>query len=477
MYNYKIILLLLLTLFNSCKREVSSYKNYEDSLYEDDEYGLNDLIEPSKDDSIYIKFKKNHAFIIDSLKKDYLKNRNTYAKSLLEDSIMHNNSACNDQYALELIKINCTPCHQKFGTTPFYFDDINKLKLKSRTIQHVILNKTMPPWTANEGYNIFFNAPKITNKDRLLLVDWLNKLKIRGNIKNKKIHPINLINSNKNYIEFEGKSFTIDSNEDFYKCISINLNNDKDIYLSSIEYKLNINGIVHHIMTFIDTANSFNNKMSDCNSINLNKTIPIDGYTMGMRPIEFTNFAYRIPKKSKLILQIHVRQGENKGKKLKPIVKLYNSHNNKNILEFLILNNFNIFIPKNKVITQSIIHKTKDSIAIIGLSPHMHYLARTCKAYAVTPEGKIISIISFSDWNYDWGGRFIYYKPIVIPKNSIIYLDVVFDNTDKNIYQPNSPIRDIYFELSSKDEMLSFYGYYTKYYQGIENLEIAKFLY
>ena len=54
---------------------------------------------------------------------------------------------------------------------------------------------------------------------------------------------------------------------------------------------------------------------------------------------------------------------------------------------------------------------------VLSIFPHAHYLARAMKASATLPDGKVIPLLSISDWDFNWQEEYWYSAAPAAPGN------------------------------------------------------------
>ena len=92
-------------------------------------------------------------------------------------------------------------------------------------------------------------------------------------------------------------------------------------------------------------------------------------------------------------------------------------------------------------------------VQIIGVTPHAHLLGQTMKAWATTPEGKVVPLIKINNWNFDWQEQYLYEKPLHLPKGTRIQMVFTYDNSSGNPSNPNNPPKRVRWGEQTTDEM------------------------
>ena len=383
-----------------------------------------------------------------------------------------------------IIANNCVFCHKADGNAPFALTDYKKVKKRAPMIKRVLERRIMPPWMADNHYSSFFNAPAISDTSRSLVIDWINRGCPSSGVNQYPNHKANVeraILTKPDLVLTWEEEHTITSNEDTYQCFVFDPELEEEVFFSGVEFLSSNPEVIHHLMLYLDTGNVLSDTSRiywDCKDDGIvNDFLPIQSWSKGMRPFVLNSqLGYRIPPGSKFLLQTHYGNEMHKGRKEKTTMKFFFTKPPIEEVEFQVLNQLDIFYPADKIITETLTYFVEDSISMIGVVPHAHFLTKKFEVFAETKEGKMIPLLKIPYWDYLWQGQFIYDKPVVVPKGATIYCNVVIDNTAANPTQPNDPVRDVTYRTNSTDEMLSLVLLKKPYRTGDENLELAKFL-
>jgi hypothetical protein len=93
------------------------------------------------------------------------------------------------------------------------------------------------------------------------------------------------------------------------------------------------------------------------------------------------------------------------------------------------------------------------SINVTAIYPRAHFLARSFDAYATTPGGKQVWLLSIPKWDVDWVEVYRYKRPVVLPKGSVIHWKVTYDNSAENPHNPSDPPATVHGGVDAKDEV------------------------
>jgi hypothetical protein len=132
------------------------------------------------------------------------------------------------------------------------------------------------------------------------------------------------------------------------------------------------------------------------------------------------------------------------------------------------------YIPPDVVKSFKVKVVTPADQSILYVWPHMHYLGKIFKAYAVTPVGDTIKLVSIPDWNFNWQEIYWFPKMMKIPAGTVVTVEGTYDNTADNPANPSSPPATVYGAMKSKDEMLTLVMITLPYEQGDEEIALKK---
>lgn len=378
---------------------------------------------------------------------------------------------------------NCRTCHRDNGTAPFAFNNYFDILRKAKTVKKALVSHIMPPWSAVSGHGEFSNAPDMTPEDIAKVLRWFNDGAACPDAqKQVLIDDLVPVKSYENLVPdlyiSSGFDHTISRNADTYHCKVIDLNLKKDEFLRGLKPVSSNPKAVHHITIFLDTLGILgdNGENWDClYGEMVHKLIPFDTWSKGFKFYAFdTNFHYRLPKNSKLMLQVHYDQHQ-QGQKEQTSIQLYrtDSLNQGRQIKWLITDNRDIHIPHDSVKVETIRHTVDHDISLLSVIPHMHYVGRMMEVYAIDTLGKRTDLLRIDDWDYAFQGRYMMKHPVKITKGSTIVSNVIYDNSLENPYQPNFPPIDVRYELGGKQEMMVLTYYYVDYQPGDEEKTIG----
>jgi tetratricopeptide (TPR) repeat protein len=90
---------------------------------------------------------------------------------------------------------------------------------------------------------------------------------------------------------------------------------------------------------------------------------------------------------------------------------------------------------------------------VYTVQPHAHYLAREVEGFARLPDGRIESLISIKNWDFDWQDVYQYGRPVFLPRGTTVVMRWRYDNSVGNRRNPNRPPRRVTYGQRTSDEM------------------------
>jgi hypothetical protein len=92
-------------------------------------------------------------------------------------------------------------------------------------------------------------------------------------------------------------------------------------------------------------------------------------------------------------------------------------------------------------------------VTLVGITPHMHLLGRKMEATATFPDGRTEPLIRINDWNFNWQDQYLLEQPLRLPKGTRLDVTALYDNSEKNPLNPNSPPQRVTWGEQTTDEM------------------------
>ncbi|WP_432411815.1 hypothetical protein [Rasiella sp. SM2506] len=375
-----------------------------------------------------------------------------------------------------IINTNCASCHKPNGYGPFSLTNYSEVKSKGSFIAHVVETKYMPPWKADRDFRSFKNERGLTDEEINTLKQWLADGMPKGKRKGKPTPiPDNLENRKPDLVLEMIAPYEL-SNESIedYRFFNIPSHLKKDTYIESIAFIAGNKRQVHHSRVMIDTTNIIRgiNGLSefDPKALAFQKNPLADeflyGWVPGNLPVLYPpKTGKKIYANSDFILNIHYAPSSIKQEDLSKIELYFAKEKVEHEIKTLAITEKDIsnkpfYIKANRKPIFYVSYVIKEEMNLVSVLPHMHYLGKSFKARAITPDGKEIPLIKIDDWDFNWQTSYLYKEPVLLPKGTRILSEATYDNTQENPRNPNSPAKDVGLGWNSTDEMMNLIFYY-----------------
>ncbi|MEO8260440.1 MAG: tetratricopeptide repeat protein [Acidobacteriota bacterium] len=92
-------------------------------------------------------------------------------------------------------------------------------------------------------------------------------------------------------------------------------------------------------------------------------------------------------------------------------------------------------------------------VDLLSIYPHAHYLAKQMEGVARLPDGSVRRLIAINDWDFRWQDQYRYQTPVFLPKGTTLSMHFTYDNSDRNVRNPQRPPRRVKWGPQSTDEM------------------------
>lgn len=384
---------------------------------------------------------------------------------------------------------NCaTPCHHPGGVGPFSLLTYQDVAKRGKFIAKVTQSRYMPPFPADRTFQHYANERGLSDTEINQIQEWVQGGMVQGteslgqgakdDNSPRPVPPaLNPIPPTPDLV-LRMKPYAIkgDGREDFrYFHIPMNLKND--VWVEAIEFVPGNRKLLHHSRLMVDSTGTIAGidgvAEDDPHLLDFQKTPLADEFLYGWVPgndrVTFpAGSAKRIRAGSDLILNIHYSPSPVAAQDQSEVRLYFAKKPVKRVVRTLTLTENNVTnqpfrLEANTKPTFYINYgPLPDTIRLLSVLPHMHWLGQSVRAFAITPAGEAINLVSIPDWDYRWQLTYFFRKPLVLPKGSTIIAEAHYDNTDQNPLNPNHPAQTVGYGWSSTNEMMNLVFYYIK---------------
>lgn len=394
---------------------------------------------------------------------------------------------------------NCASCHRDGQVAPMSLLSYKEVRPWAKSIRSQVIERQMPPWSADPHYGEFSNDRKLSQKDIDTISAWVESGAKEGDPKD--LPPAPKFPNDEGWhigkpdvILTMGPVISVPKDGVIpYRYFAVPTNFTEDHYVQAAEIHRGTPSIVHHVIVTIrepgqgplPAAGEIQNlgglrRNLDTQGQNANANVnpeeatrrpannngavdsQLVGWAPGMSPLMLKPGVTKLVKKgSVLIFQMHyTTNGEaatdqtsvglvfSKG----PVEKRY-------ITTGASARNLNIPAGEGNYESKSSFTFREDS-HIWGFMPHMHLRGKDFEYKLVYPDGTSKIVLKVPKYDFNWQLNYWVKEPIAAPKGSRLECVAHHDNSTNNKFNPD-PTKDVKWGDQTWDEMMIGWFDYT----------------
>ncbi len=404
---------------------------------------------------------------------------------------------------------SCASCHKPDDIAPFSVLSYKDVRPWAKSIREKVINREMPPWSADPRYGDFSNNPSLSQREIDTIVAWIDQGAGEGNPRDLPPAPrfdeTWEIGKPDVTLAMPEEYTLAASGADDYIYFRVPTNFTEDKWIQAVEFRPGNKRIVHHAAVFIESpellemaqanaarrgqrfdprsapslfeseAGSVLRKEGTVRRVSPDAQVIDDGcsspnggaisgnagarllcvYAPGRNADVWpAGTAKRVPAGSNFIFQMHYAKTTGKPEKDRTIVGLqFAKAPVEHMIESRDVTNFFFKIPpgaENHEATACYIFPR--DVQLVNYMPHMHVRGKDMKFEVLYPDGRRETLLSV-DYNFNWQTLYKLNKPVPVPKGAKFMVTAHFDNSAKNEHNPD-PTRAVRFGEPTYDEML-----------------------
>ena len=368
-----------------------------------------------------------------------------------------------------ILTAKCASCHRPGEVAPFSLLTYQDAASKAKTIAAVIDKGLMPPWKPVHGYGDFQNERRLTKHESELILKWVTSgakgsptgIAPPTSSQEWKLGPPDLV------IQMPKPFAVAADGADQYQCFVIPIPRGTSQFIRAWEFQPGSRHTVHHALFFLDSSHAGAKRAAAQDGTYSCFGVPgflpsgsLGGWSPGSAPFTATDetAAGHIRTGEDLVMQIHYHPTGKPEQDQSRIGLYYSTYTTKNP-------------PPRKVVDVALVSKQIDiqpgdaafkvqdhftlpiDVNAVGIIPHAHYIAKQIKCWATLPNGKIRWLLRIDDWDFNWQDQYRYAKPILLPTDTRLDMEIIYDNSANNPRNPSNPPQRVLWGPDSTDEM------------------------
>lgn len=392
-----------------------------------------------------------------------------------------------------IIDKNCAACHRPGGIGPFSLITYKDVAKRSKFVAKVTSIKYMPPFPADKNFQHYTNERGLSDAEILLIQQWVEQGSVEGKAaksKGQAAEGSGQYPDRKPDLTLKMQNaFTVpNTGVEEFRYFHVPTGLKEDVMVEAIEFVPGNRKVVHHSRVMVDTSGRMTGlegmhgadpKIAEFQRIPMADEF-LYGWVPGNDRIQFPEkVAKKIRTNSNLILYLHYSPSATTQTDQSVINLYFSKKPVEREVKSLILHEQQITNPpflikaNEKPTFYMSLGPLKEDISAISILPHMHYLGKTFKAFAITPDGDLVPFIKIDNWDFNWQMTYQFDTLLRVPKGSVILAEASYDNTEENPLNPFKPARDTTFGWNTTAEMMEMVIYYVPYREGDEKIKQA----
>ena len=361
---------------------------------------------------------------------------------------------------------NCATCHRAGEVAPFPLLTYQDAAKRAALIAAVTAARVMPPWLAEPGHGTFLNERRLTDAEIALIREWAAAGAPEGDAKDRPAlprFPEGWQAGTPDQIVTMGESYPVPADgPDQFRCFVLPLNLEKDTHVSGFEFRPGNRRVVHHAIIYVD-ATGAGRRLAEraggggyrcVGGPGFPASGAIGGWAPGADPRrEDPDTALPVPRGSDLVVQIHYHPSGKPEQDQSTLGLHYSGPATKGRAGMVLINRRIYIEPGNARHVVKASATVPQDVALVGITPHAHYLATDMKVDAYLPDGTKTPLIWIRDWDFNWQGQYRYAAPVRLPKGTRLDMEYVYDNSADNPQNPSNPPKRVTWGEETNDEM------------------------
>jgi hypothetical protein len=360
---------------------------------------------------------------------------------------------------------HCAGCHRPGEIGPFPLLTYKDAAKRADFLKDVVSERRMPPWKAEPGFGSFHDERRLTDAEITTIARWADTGAKEGDARD--LPPPKFTDGwqlgEPDLVLKMAEPFTVPAGgRDVFRCFVLPTNLAEDRSVAAVEFRPGNRRVVHHALFFLDSTGAARHKeeapgkgFPGFGGPGFLPTGTLGGWAPGATPRPLPDGMGRpLAKGSDLVLQVHYHPTGKEEQDQSQIGIYFTKKPAEKVVSGIPLLNRKIYIPAGiERHKETATFTTPVDVEVIGIAPHMHLLGREMKVTATTPDGKVVPLVWVKDWDFNWQGQYQYREPIKLPKGTRFDLEAVYDNSEKNARNPNSPPKKVTWGEQTTDEM------------------------
>jgi peroxiredoxin len=352
---------------------------------------------------------------------------------------------------------HCVDCHHPGEIGPFSLTSYDAAIGWADTIEEVVRDRRMPPWHADTKYGAFSNDCQLPEEVKELIYQWVKDGAPEGDPKDLP-EPAKFVEGwripKPDLVISMPKPFTVPATGDVvYQFFAIDPGFKEDKWVKASEVRPGNRSVVHHALVFVQPPGGkaeFRGFADDW----LAATVP--GAYPQVCPDGMAKF---VPAGSRLLFQMHYTpNGTAQTDQTSVGLVFADPKTVKKEVRTSMAVNHKFEIPprvEDYVIDSETVFE--EDTLVLNLTPHTHLRGKKFKYEIFYPDGKQELLLDVPRYDFNWQQTYYLTKPKVMPKGTRLHCIAHYDNSPKNLSNPDPNVKVRWGDQTWEEMMIGYY--------------------
>ncbi len=358
------------------------------------------------------------------------------------------------KHIASILHQRCVRCHRSGEVAPFPLSAYDEVVGWAETIREVIADGRMPPWHASPEHGEFSNDIRLPEHDKDLIDNWIKNGCPQGNaadlptlapfVQGWQIPKPDVVYRMPQPFVVAAKGIVP------YQYFYLDPKFEDDVWIQGAEIRPGNRAVVHHIAVFFLPPGQTEPRAEDPPFNAVAAFAP--GMPAGLWP---AGHARLIPAGSKLGFQVHYTpNGSPQSDRSEVGLVFADPRSVKKEVKFGIAANLDLRISPGAAdhVVPASYQFTQDTF-LHAMIPHMHYRGKSFRYTAQYPDGASEILLDIPRYDFNWQNAYILKKSKLMPKGTVLSCAAHFDNSAKNLLNPD-PTKEVTWGDQTWDEMM-----------------------
>jgi len=394
---------------------------------------------------------------------------------------------------------SCVSCHRPGEVAPMSLISYKDVRPWASAIRRRVVNREMPPWTADPQYGHFRRDPRLSDDEVRTIARWVDGGSREGDARHMPALPAfeEGWQIGKPDVIFDMPvAFDIPAEGEIpYQYFEVPTNFKQDMWVQAAEVRYGDASHVHHIIvSVVPPADRIRKARSvlqikpilqpgektaqraprgaaspgrglieqDAAAERRAGATPLVNKALGEEPPRFAEGTGRlVPAGSSILFQMHYQANGTPGKDRSRVGLIFSkTPASREVYQTAVINNQFALPPgADNYLVEAEGTFTED-VRVWSVHGHMHYRGRDMTYVVTYPDGKTETVFRIPKWDLNWQQEFWLENPIVLPKGSKLRVTAHFDNSSRNPLNPD-PNATVTWGDQTWQEMMGGFIQYT----------------